>query len=177
MFLNQHRYSLLITPISYLIDLLIVNLFAYLLPINLYEPILFHSYISICWIILSVKNEFYEVYRYSKVPVIFIKLSTQFVFFFLILYAFIGFFKQPVMSRLALAQYFVFVLLAISFFKLLNYVLLMEYRERIKGNLRNVVVIGENIKTNQLIQVFKERSEFASSAFISEVKINSPPLL
>ncbi|MEL7271765.1 MAG: undecaprenyl-phosphate glucose phosphotransferase [Bacteroidota bacterium] len=130
------------------------------MPINLSEPLLFHTYISVCWLILSVKNEFYEIYRYSKVPVIFRKISTQFVFFFLILYAFIGFFKQPIMSRLALAQYFVFVLLAVSFIKLLNYAILMEYREKVKGNLRNVVVIGENKKTNQLIKVFKDRPEF-----------------
>jgi len=160
MFFKQHRYSNFITPLSYSIDLLIVNLFAYLLPINLSEPLLFHTYISVCWLILSVKNEFYEIYRYSKVPVIFRKISTQFVFFFLILYAFIGFFKQPIMSRLALAQYFVFVLLAVSFIKLLNYAILMEYREKVKGNLRNVVVIGENKKTNQLIKVFKDRPEF-----------------
>ncbi|MEO1486557.1 MAG: undecaprenyl-phosphate glucose phosphotransferase [Bacteroidota bacterium] len=160
MFFKQHRYSNFITPLSYSIDLLIVNLFAYLLPINLFEPLLFHTYISVCWLILSVKNEFYEIYRYSKVPVVLRKISTQFVFFFLILYAFIGFFKQPIMSRLALAQYFVFVLLAVSFIKLLNYAILMEYREKVKGNLRNVVVIGENKKTNQLKKVFKDRPEF-----------------
>jgi len=157
---NQHRYSRFITPISYGIDLLIVNFFAYLLPINLFEPVLFHTYITICWIILSLKNEFYQVHRYSKILVIFRKLFTQFVFFFLILYAFIGFFKQPVMSRLALGQYFIFVFIAVSFVKLLNYLLLMEYRERVKGNLRNVVVIGVNKKTDQLVSVFKERSEF-----------------
>ncbi|MEO0572971.1 MAG: exopolysaccharide biosynthesis polyprenyl glycosylphosphotransferase [Bacteroidota bacterium] len=160
MFFKQHRYSNLITPVSYLIDLLIVNLSAYLLPINLYEPLLFHSYISTCWIILSLKNEFYVVHRYSKVLFVFRKLFTQFVFFFLILYAFIGFFKQPVMSRLALGQYFLFVFVAVSFVKLLSYVLLMEYREKVKGNLRNVVVIGVSKKTDQLISVFKERSEF-----------------
>ena len=36
----------------------------------------------------------------------------------------------------------------------------MEYRERIKGNLRNVVIIGKNKKTDQLRNVFKERTEF-----------------
>ena len=160
MLFKEHRYSNLIRPIAGFIDLVIVNLFAYLLPINLIEPILFHSYISICWIVLSVKNEFYKIHRYSKVPVIFRKLFTQFIFFFLILYAFIGFFKQPDMSRLALAQYFLFVFMAVSFAKLLSYALLLEYRERVKGNLRNVVVMGKNKKTEQLIVVFNERREF-----------------
>lgn len=160
MFFTQHRYSGFIVPISYLIDLLVINLFAYFLPINFENPFLFHSYISTTWILLSIKNEFYKVYRYSKVVTILRKLFTQFLFFFLILYAFIGFFKQPLISRLALGQYFIFVGLAVSALKFLNYVLLMEYRERVKGNLRNVVVIGKNKKANQLIAVFKERTEF-----------------
>ncbi|MEH6679597.1 MAG: undecaprenyl-phosphate glucose phosphotransferase [Sediminicola sp.] len=160
MFFNQHRYSGFINPISYTMDLLVINLFAYLLPINFLTPILFHSYVTIVWIIISFKNQFYEVYRYTKVTYIVKLLFSQFVFFFLILYAFIGFFKQPNISRLALAQYFVFVGIAVFSLKFLNYVLLMKYRERVKGNLRNVVVIGKNKKTDQLIRVFTERAEY-----------------
>ena len=84
----------------------------------------------------------------------------QFVFFFLILYAFIGFFKQPNISRFALGQYFIFTFIAIFSLKFLNYVLLMQYRERVKGNLRNVVVIGKSKKANQLIEIFNTRREF-----------------
>lgn len=64
------------------------------------------------------------------------------------------------MSRLALGQYFVLVFIAVSLLKLLNYVLLMKYRGYLKGNIRRVVVIGKNKKTNQLIEVFNEREEF-----------------
>jgi len=160
MFFKQYRFSDLIIPIFYFLDLSVINLFSYLLPINLSEPILFHSYISACWIVLSAKNQFYEVYRYTKIPALFIKLSTQFIFFFLILYAFIGFFKQPGMSRLALAQYFGLVTVTISIMKVINYFLLMIYRKKVKGNLRDVVVIGKNKKTDQLIDVFRERSQF-----------------
>jgi putative colanic acid biosynthesis UDP-glucose lipid carrier transferase len=160
MIFKQGRFSGLITPIALGIDLLVINLFAYFSPINFQNPILFHSYLSAAWLILSFKNEFYKVYRYSKVIYILRKLFTQFVFFFLILYAYIGFFKQPIMSRLALGQYFVLVFIAVSILKLLNYVLLMKYRGYLKGNIRRVVVIGKNKKTNQLIQVFNEREEF-----------------
>ena len=160
MFFKQGRYSGFIIPISHGIDLLVINLLAYLLPIQFQFPLLFHSYISLAWIIISLKTEFYEVYRYTKVANILKHLFTQFVFFFLILYAFIGFFKQPIISRLALAQYFAYVFIVVSILKFLNYVLLMKYRERIKGNIRNVVVIGKNKMTNQLINVFKDRTEF-----------------
>lgn len=160
MFFKQHRYSNLVEPISHIIDLLIINLLAYVLPIRFGTPLLFHSYLSIGWIIISFKNEFYKIHRFAKVIYIIKLITAQFVFYFLILYAFIGFFKQPNISRLALGQYFMFVFLAVSFIKLLSFILLKEYRERIKGNLRNVVIVGKNKKTDQLIHVFKERREF-----------------
>ncbi|MBT8278049.1 MAG: undecaprenyl-phosphate glucose phosphotransferase, partial [Bacteroidia bacterium] len=158
MLFKHGRYSGFITPISYGIDLLVINLFAYLLPINLEEQLLFHSYISLSWIIISLLTEFYIVYRYSKVTHILRLLFRQFFFYFLVVYAFIGFFKQPNMSRLALAQYVIYIFIAISTLKFLSYYLLMKYRERVKGNIRNVVVIGKNKKTQQLIDVFNARS-------------------
>jgi putative colanic acid biosynthesis UDP-glucose lipid carrier transferase len=64
------------------------------------------------------------------------------------------------MSRLALGQYFVLVFIGVGFLKFLNFFLLNTYREKVKGNLRNVVVIGKSKKANQLIDVFRERREF-----------------
>lgn len=160
MFFKQGRYSGFIIPISFGIDLMVINLFAHYLPIQFQFPILFHGYISLAWSIISFKNEFYTIHRYTKVVQILRLLFVQFVFFFLILYAFIGFFKQPNISRLALGQYFIFSFIAVFSIKFLNYILLMKYRERVKGNLRNVVVIGKNKKTDQLINVFEERMEY-----------------
>jgi len=160
MFFKQGRYSGLINPIAGIIDLLVINLLAYYLPIQFQSPTLFHAYISLSWIIISFKTEFYKVYRYSKVVYILRLLFVQFVFFFLILYAFIGFFKQPIISRLALGQYFIFTFITVFALKFLNYILLMQYRERVNGNTRNVVVIGKGKKANQLIEVFEERREY-----------------
>ena len=130
------------------------------MPINLQEVVLFHTYISISWIIISLMTEFYVIYRYTKVTHILKLLFRQFFFYFLIVYAFIGFFKQPNMSRFALAQYVIYVFLAIFLLKFFNYYLLMKYRENVKGNIRNVVVIGKNKKTQQLIDVFNQRTEY-----------------
>lgn len=160
MLFNRGRYSGFIIPISYLMDLCIVNLFAYFLPLQFRYPLLFHSYISLTWIIIAVRSEFYIIYRYTKVTHILKLLFNQFFFYFLSLYAFIGLFKQPIMSRLAIAKYTVLVFVVVALIKFLNYVLLMRYRERVKGNLRHVVVIGKNKKTEQLIKVFGERTEY-----------------
>jgi len=141
-------------------DILVINLFAYFLPINFNLPILFHSYITLGWTILSLRNDFYLIHRYTKVTNILIKIFTQFVFFFLILFAFIGFFKQPNMSRFALAQYFMLVLWTVFALKFLIYVAMMNSRGRLKINLVNVAVIGNNKKAEQLIRVFEEREEY-----------------
>lgn len=160
MFFSNHRYSGLIVPISLIIDLMVINLLAYYLPLQFRYPLLFHSYVTVAWTVIAFKVQFYSIYRYSKVTHVLALLFRQFFFFFLIQYAFIGFFKQPNMSRLAIAEYLLISLVLVSTIKFLNYYILMKYRERIKGNIRNVVVLGKNKKTDQLISVFKEHPEY-----------------
>lgn len=160
MFQRQHRYSGLIVPLSYIQDLLVINLLIYQLPINLKSTLLFHTYISFAWILISIQTRFYKVNRFAKVPYLLRLLFNQFVFFFLVLYAFIGFFKQPIISRLALAEYFILVGLSVSALKLITHILLMRYRKYIRGNIRYVVVVGKNKKANQLIDVFQNRPQF-----------------
>lgn len=147
-------------PLSYFLDLLVINVLANNLPLQFKYPTLFYSYINIAWIIIAIKSEFYQIYRYTKITRLLILLSRQFFFFSFILFAFIGFFKQPNMSRLALAQFLAFSLIAISTIKFFNYYFLMKYRSKVKGNLRNVVIIGKNKKANQLRKVFQDRTEY-----------------
>jgi putative colanic acid biosynthesis UDP-glucose lipid carrier transferase len=160
MLFKQGGYSSFIIPFSYGIDLLVINILAYFLPINIIEVVLFHTYISLAWIVIAFMIEFYVIYRYTKVTHILKLLFRQFFFYGLIVYAFIGFFKQPNMSRLALAKYIAFVFITVFVLKFISYFLLMKYREKVKGNIRNVVVIGNNKKTQQLINVFIERTEY-----------------
>ncbi|MFP2997932.1 undecaprenyl-phosphate glucose phosphotransferase [Spongiivirga sp. MCCC 1A20706] len=143
-----------------LVDLLVINLLTYLIPIQVESPLLFHIYISVIWVIISFKTEFYKVFRYTKVTYVLKLLFRQFVFLFLTLYAFIGFFKQPIISRWMLAVFFISVFISIFVLKFINYVLLMNYRKKVKGNLRQVVVIGKNKKTDQLIDVFNDIPEY-----------------
>ncbi len=160
MIFKRGGFSGLIKPILYILDLLVINLLAFYLPFNFINPFLFHSYITALWIILSLKNEFYDVRRYTKATQILILIFRQFIFFFLILYAFIGFFKEFKISRILLAQYFFTVFLLVALLKFLSHYLLMKYRERLKGNVRNVVVIGDSKKSEQLIEMFNSREEY-----------------
>ena len=170
-FIKENRFGY-IHPISLIMDLVLVNLFAYYLPILFRYPLLFHSYITIAWIVIAFMVKFYLIYRYTRVTHILKLLFRQFFFFSLIVYAFIGFFKQPNMSRLVLAQYILFVFIAVFILKFISYYLLMKYREKVKGNIRNVVIIGENRKTKQLINVFSDKAEYGY-AFKKDFNPNS----
>ena len=157
---KKGRYSSLIRPLFGFMDLVIINMAVFYFEINLKNVYAFCLYISISWIIIAVKNHFYEIHRYTRLIKIGPLLFRQIVFFAIALYAYIGFFKQPLMSRLALGDYLLLVFLLISVFKFLTIFLLKKYRSVLGGNIRKVIVIGNNEKTRQLIETFNTRLDF-----------------
>lgn len=157
---KQGRYSKYIKPLFLIIDLTIINGTVLLFDTNITNTNLFIAYISLLWLLIAVKNHFYEIQRNSKITQIVTLLLRQIILFALVLYAFIGIFKQPNISRLSLGYYLLSVFLLITFFKFFTYYLLSKYRILLGGNLRNVIVIGRNEKTRQLINTFNSRLEF-----------------
>ena len=141
-------------------DLAIINAAVFLFEINITDVYLFALYSSVFWVLIAVWNDFYEVQRYTKIIQVINLIFRQLIVYSIILYAFIGFFKQPNISRLALGQYLAFVFFIITFFKFLVYYLLNRYRVALGGNLRNVVVIGDTEKARQLVTIFNKRLEF-----------------
>lgn len=121
---------------------------------------MFFSYTSVLWLIISFYNRFYEVQRNTRIIQVLTLLIKQIVLFAVILYAFIGFFKQPNISRLNLGNYLILVFALLTFFKFLLFFLLNKYRSSLGGNIRLVIVIGKNQKTSQLINTFNKRLDF-----------------
>jgi len=64
--IKQGRYSVYLRPISYLIDLSIINGLALSYFFKGVEPLKFVLIISTSWIILSIFSKFYGVYRYTR---------------------------------------------------------------------------------------------------------------
>jgi len=157
---RQGRYSNLITPLFCLVDLIIITSIIPLFSINITDIYVFTAYISLSWIVISFKNHYYNVKRHTRAVQIFILLFRQIVLYSLVLYAFIGVFKQPNISRLALGQYLLTAFLLLTTFKFLSFFLLKKYRSKLGGNRRNVIVIGDNEKVRQLINIFESRPEF-----------------
>ena len=124
---KQGRYSKYIKPLFLIIDLTIINGVVLLFDTNITNTNLFIAYISLLWLLISLKNQFYEVQRHSKIIQNVTLLLRQIILFALVLYAFIGIFKQPNISRLSLGYYLLSVFLLITFFKFFTYFLLSKY--------------------------------------------------
>ncbi|MEP1488965.1 MAG: undecaprenyl-phosphate glucose phosphotransferase [Algibacter sp.] len=157
---RQGRYSSFIKPLFGIIDLVILNSMHFFFEINLTSTCLFGLYISVMWIIISLLNRFYEIQRHTRLIQIIPLLLKQIVFCSIILYAYIGFFKQPSISRLALGDYLMSALGLIAAFKFITFFMLKKYRRILSGNSRNVIIIGSNDKTRQLINTFNTRLDF-----------------
>ena len=110
------RYSSLMKPLFGFIDLCLINASIFLFEINLINVYVFGTYASLMWIIISFITNFYEVQRHTRIIQVIPLLLRQTLFFSIVLYAFIGFFKQPNMSRLELGRYLLLVLLLVSIF-------------------------------------------------------------
>ena len=121
---KKGRYSGFLKRFSYIMDLAIINAAVFLFEINITDVYLFALYSSVFWVLIAVWNDFYEVQRYTKIIQVINLIFRQLIVYSIILYAFIGFFKQPNISRLALGQYLAFVFFIITFFKFLVYYLL-----------------------------------------------------
>jgi len=157
---KQGRYSNLINPLFGLIDLLIISSTVFLFKINISNIYLFITYITVFWVIIAIRNQFYAVQRHTRMVRLITLLLRQFIVFAVVLYAFIGVFKQPDISRFALGSYLLAVFVIISAVKFLTYILVKKYRADLGKNSRKVVVIGKNEKSRQLINIFNSRLDF-----------------
>ena len=161
MFFKQGRYSGFIKPITYAFDLSILVLVSSSLNVKNQSSFLLYLFVS--WIVLSLVNKFYEIKRVTNFVQISGNILKHFLSFAIIIYAYVGFFKQYYISRPELFQFFVKIFLLIGFFKIVIYILLIKYREYLGGNYRNVIIIGDNENTKQLVQIFNTRKEFGYS--------------
>ncbi|MHA7942481.1 undecaprenyl-phosphate glucose phosphotransferase [Formosa sp. 3Alg 14/1] len=160
---KQGRYSKYLRPISYAIDLGIINGLALLFFFENVNSILFVSLVSITWVILSLYSKFYDVYRFTREVTIMAMLFKQALLFTLIVFAYFGFRHNLNVSTDLILKYIGLVFLLISIAKFAIYYLLQKYRSSFGGNLRTTVIIGKNRQTNALENFFKQNPEYGYS--------------
>lgn len=157
---KQGRYSGYLRPISYLIDLIIINGLAILYFFKDMDSNIFIPFVSITWIIISIYSGFYQVYRYTREVTVFSLSLRQMVLFMLIVFAFIGFHPDLSVFPLTVFKYVLASFLLIISFKFALYYLLQKYRTSLGGNYRNTVIFGANNKTLALENFFTNNPEY-----------------
>ncbi len=156
---KARRYSGYIRPFSYVLDLIIVNLFSYLLISKELFSLYFLIFTSFSWVIIAFNVQFYEVYRFTKVVSIISKIIKQFILFAICCYAFLGFYVDDIDSEIVLI-YTILSILAVAASKLLIYFLLRKYRVFYGGNYRTVIIIGNGQSISQLAEFFNDNPDY-----------------
>jgi len=153
------RFSGYIRPFTYVLDLIIINVLAYLvLPENLFS-LYFVFFISLSWVIIAINIGFYEVYRFTKVVSILNKIIKQFTLYTILCYAFLGFYvSNPYPEKVI--EYTAISILLVSAFKIFIYYFLRRYRVLFGGNFRRVVVVGNGKSVDQLVEFFTENLDY-----------------
>ncbi|MDP5081883.1 MAG: undecaprenyl-phosphate glucose phosphotransferase, partial [Winogradskyella sp.] len=166
------RYSWILRPTLIIYDLFIINVFAYnLLNFNsqgLYffsseifnnKYLLYLVYSIIFWLLSTFLLKFYNVYRYTSLLNILSLIVKQFIAYGIIVFAFVGVFRSINIEAIDTLNYLLYAFLAISSLKLLSYYILKSVRVYLKGNLRNIVVIGSGESVNELKRIFLKKKE------------------
>jgi len=169
---KRGRYSWVLRPILIIYDLFIINVFAYnLLSFNSQELYFFSSdifnnkhllylvYSITFWLLSTYLLKFYNVYRYTSLLNILSLIVKQFITYGIIIFAFEGVFRSINIQAIDTLNYLLYSFLAISILKLLSYYILKSVRVYLKGNLRNIVVVGSGESVNELKRIFVKKKE------------------
>jgi len=160
MIFKKGRFSGFLRPISYAIDLLIIHILAYQFFDKNFEYLNYVIFVSLAWIVLSLKSSFYEIYRFTHVAKVMSLIGKQGIVFFLIVFAFFGYYNQLEIMPFSIIKYVLLAMLYVTIVKFTVYFLLKKYRALLGGNKRRVVIIGLNQKTDQLRKFFEDNPEY-----------------
>lgn len=157
---KQGRYSIYLRPMSYVVDLVIINSLGWLFLFKTGEAIGLLILLSIGWLISSVYIRFYDVYRFTRPVKILALLVHQGVLFLLLSFSLLGFYRELNIANSRVLSYVFLSLAVIAIVKFSIYYVLRKYRLSFGGNYRRTVIFGLNPKTRSLEEFFKTRKEY-----------------
>ena len=157
---KQGRFSRYIRPITYLIDLYIINFLAikYIFNNELLQSYWFFIIVSASWIVISIFSRFYNVYRYTPEIRILNLLLIQCILFLMTIFSISGIFP---FLNISPNQILIFVLYSgvfIGTIKFLIYYFMLKFRADFGGNYRRTIIIGNGAESNSLEKFFQEKT-------------------
>lgn len=159
---KTRRYSGLISPLSYFIDIaIIIVVTQQFLAIYLYKEFEFkHLFtLTFLWIIVSVFNRFYYIYRYTNFLKIINLLFNQIVLFALSLFCFAGVFPELELKPNTIIKLLMPIAILMVFVKILTYYSIKTFRSYFGGNYRKTIIIGSSIESQNLELFFNENKQ------------------
>jgi putative colanic acid biosynthesis UDP-glucose lipid carrier transferase len=160
MIFRTGRYSGFIRPLSYILDLTVIHLMAAYCIGERLPAFNFIVFISLAWLIISFRINFYEIYRFTHGVKILTVITKQGILFGLVVFAFFGFYTGLEVMPVTLFQYILLTMAIIGLLKFSVFYLLKKYRRLLRGNIRRVVIIGLNQKTDQLRKFFDDFPQY-----------------
>lgn len=172
---GKRRYSKYIRPINIAFDVLVLTLlfpyFFWELGINQFY---FGVYQLATWFIIAYIFGFYEIYRFTSLTDIIVKIVRQGIVFLLVVIAFFPFSKQAIFSGQAIAKYLIAAFIIIILFKFVLFYYLKRYRVVTGSNYRKAVIIGYTPDALRLKELFEQKGEYGYRflGFFSDRKHN-----
>jgi putative colanic acid biosynthesis UDP-glucose lipid carrier transferase len=158
---GRGRYIGFLRPFTYFLDISIISILAlFWFNLSVNELLIFTVFNAISWIILSLKSKFYEVYRFTKVVKILSQSFEHFALFTLIIFFYFSLYHGFEIDVKKVFLYLGSVFFLIITLKLSITFSLKRYRKFYGGNLRKTIIIGDNMRTQQLKAFFNENPEF-----------------
>lgn len=166
------RYSGFIRPLITFIDLLLINLLILVCLRSAMSNFGYHTILSLSWIIISYYSGYYEVYRFTKEITIFGKLIKQFIFISLITFAYVGY-KYKYVTPNEVWIYIISCFVSVGFIKFSIFFLLKKYRLLYRGNIRNVIILGNGKDVEELKLFFTTNPNYGYNLMnVFTLKIN-----
>lgn len=185
---TKGRYSWVIRPLLIGFDLCVINGFAYFFfnfnQQNLYffsnellnnKHFLFLLYSVALWLLSSSVLNFYKVYRYTSPINILTLLIQQFLTFTFIFFAFIGAFRSIDIQIFEAIIFLMVTFLVIGVAKFVSYYLLKFFRKTWRGNLRQIVIIGNSESAQEMhkLATIKKDLGYRIKATFSDYKFKN----
>ncbi len=154
---KQGRFSRYIRPITYLIDLSIINFFANQYFFYNDAVITKATFVSLSWIIITALTRFYNVYRYTPEIKILNLLLIQFLLFLIAMFSFSGMMPSLNISPYEIITFALYCLVSIGVIKFAIYYFMLRFRADFGGNYRRTIIIGNGAESSSLEKFFEEK--------------------
>jgi putative colanic acid biosynthesis UDP-glucose lipid carrier transferase len=120
----------------------------------------FSLYSSILWLLAAYSINFYAVFRYTSSLNILGLLVKQFFLFFIIIFAYAGFYGALALETDVILKYLITSISIIGVVKFFTFYALKTFRRYLNGNLRSVLIIGNTEGAKDLARFFTNKKEY-----------------